>query len=62
MLLDESLHPPHPQKAMREYGITPHQLLQPAGKGEVSSGWPNQKSLQVSLGENTLRALKIKIY
>lgn len=67
IFLDESLHPPHLQKAMKEYGVTPypvtsHQLLQPAGKGEASPGWPNQNSWQVSSGENTLRAPKEKIY
>lgn len=67
MILDEFLHPPHPQKAMKEYGVTPypatpHQLLQSAGIGEASPGWPNQNSWQVSSGENTLRAPKKKIY
>lgn len=44
------------RRPLKEYGVTlypvtPHQLLQPAGQGEVNPGWPNQKSKEVSLGK-----------
>lgn len=66
MLLDESLHPLHLQKARKEYGVTPypvtpHQLLQPAGKGEQAQGGQT-KTLDKCLPEKTLSGLPNRKY